>query len=209
MNKLLVFFYALRTLLFPKKIEFLLKLGDSLCRLPAFQKAAAQAQKDPELNALILARYLGPHPMISELEQYERGTLGHEYVKFLRQNAITPYAEFSPKPEVSEHADYLKERARYTHDIAHVVLGLTTDLDDEAALNAFLLAQVPSPISALIVAGCILRTGLIDPAALSPMLNKVSKMWQEGKRSRTFLSIRWEEHWNAPLSELRLRLAAR
>jgi ubiquinone biosynthesis protein Coq4 len=158
---------------------------------------------------LVADRYVGQYPPIADLEKLPEGSLGCEYAKFLRKNSLTSYAEFSPKTPVREDSDYLKERARYIHDVAHVVLGLSTEIADEAALNAFLLAQIPSPISAVIVAGCILRTALTDPAALSPMLDKILDKWREGKRSKTLLSTRWEEHWHTPLGELRLALATR
>ncbi len=206
MTKLKVLYYAARTLISPRKIEVVLKLGDALCHLPAFEKAAGQALREPELNSVMVNRYLGHHPPLNDLRSFPEGSLGREYAKFLEKNSLTPYAQFSPKPAVHRHGEYLKERARYLHDIAHVVLGLSTEVEDEAALNAFLLAQVASPISAIIVAGYILRAALSDPLTLPSMIDKISALWQKGRNCRPFLGMRWEEYWHAPLGELRMVL---
>lgn len=202
-----IVYYAVRALLSPAQVAHLLRLGDELSRLPAFAAAAQGVRRDPWMAKLMSERYIGPHPPAEELERLPEGTLGRAYADFLRSNRLLPYSEYAGRRPARDDAGYLKERARYLHDVAHVALELGTDLPGEAALNAFLLAQIPSPVSAFIVAGCILRTALKEPHHLPVLMEKILEGWARGLRSGTFLAIRWEERWHLSLSEARLLLA--
>lgn len=195
---------ALRILRDPKDIRALLKLGDLLSETEAFRFAADRLLRDPAVSRLAEERYSPGFPSIETLRGMPEGSLGQAFAAHMELNGLSPYPRSSR--DSPDGRVYLRERQREIHDILHAVLGYGIDVADEAALNAFLMAQCPIPISTLIVAGSVIQTVFKNPNRLPSHLERIAEGWKIGKSARTPFAIRWEECWARPVTEMRHEL---
>lgn len=121
---------------------------------------------------------------LDQLRQMPPGSLGQELARFLDEH------EF----ELPQSGDWIQR----THDIWHVLTGLSSSSEDEFILQAFVRAQVFRPSSAIVVL-VGLATGELKWTALrrSLYLGRVAQN-----------IVRWdiEADWETPLVEVRQRL---
>jgi ubiquinone biosynthesis protein COQ4 len=163
----------------------------------------ARVEADPMGRALI-ARRASIDTRSVDLDALARlpaGTLGHEYVKFLRANGLSPdifHARHNlGHPEVT----YLHKRARQTHDLWHVLGGFGADITGEVEVQAFTYAQIGALGALLIVAGGTLRAGLGAPRLFA----RARAAYARGRAASFLLVVAWEDHWAEPLAALRAR----
>ncbi len=136
------------------------------------------------------------------LERLPDGTLGREYLRFLRSNDITPEA-FEKLPDVGDpRAAYVMLRMRQTHDLWHVLTGYAPDVRGEILLQAFTYAQTGAPGSAMIALFGSLRWALRYPGQISAL----REAYRRGKATAFLPTFRWEAHWATPVRELRATL---
>jgi ubiquinone biosynthesis protein COQ4 len=144
---------------------------------------------------LWLARTINPPVQPSQtfkidleaLRQLPEGTLGREVAHFLDQNGFTPF----------ESGDLIQR----THDIWHVLTGLSVSEHDEFLLQAFTRAQIFRPSSAILVL-CGVLSGQLKPGDVIDGLNR-------GRLAQRLIDwIRWdiESDWGTPLNEVRQKL---
>jgi ubiquinone biosynthesis protein Coq4 len=171
------------------------------------QLALASLRANPAAAALIETRYLNPTPIDPEsLLSYPPGTLGHEFGAYMTRHQLD--VVFYPPLEDKEDDDisYVRMRARQTHDIHHLVLGFPPEGAGEMAISGFYLAQNRIPLSSLLIGIGFLYTTLREPERLGDLMECVIQGWSMGKQAECFLGVKWEEHWETPLSELRAML---
>lgn len=195
-------FHVVPSILAPKQsIKSLLKVGNTVSKSRAFQSSLERVKADPCAKALIEMRYSPGIPSVAELLAYKPGTLGAELGAFLHENDFTPY----PTPamhQLSEEA-YFRERWREIHDILHVVWGYKTDLEGEASINIHMAAQSHMPMCILIPMGVILKTMAGNPRAMVSLMDAIANAWRRGTTGRNPIGVRWEEHLDRPLEEIR------
>ncbi|AKJ00819.1 Hypothetical protein AA314_02445 [Archangium gephyra] len=144
---------------------------------------------------------------LAALERLPEGTLGHAYARYYRDNTISP---FETTLKIKNDIDYIGKRYRETHDVLHLLTGYGTDVVGEMELQAYVLGNLGIHTAKLIVAFGTLgqlkqpRSGV----ARSEYLRRVWAAYHRGRASRLFLDFWFEEHWEAPVSELRARLCA-
>lgn len=130
------------------------------------------------------------------------GTLGHEYVRFLRERGLSPDVFQAPERTTDIRGAYVAQRFRQTHDLWHVVVGFDTDPSSEIALQAFMFGQIGAPATGILAAVGTLRAAMlghrIGRAALAA--------YRRGRASRYMGAFPWEDHWATPVAELRVRL---
>jgi ubiquinone biosynthesis protein Coq4 len=144
---------------------------------------------------LWLARLINPpvsikQPICIELEvlrQLPEGTLGRELARFLDDNHFTPF----------ESGDLIQR----THDIWHVLTGLSACEYDELVLQAFTRAQVFRPSSAVfviygLVCGKLKLRDVMDALRRGRMSQRIVHWMQSDIQS----------DWEMPLSEVRKKL---
>ena len=143
------------------------------------------------------------HVDFGALSRLPDGTLGREYVRFLRDNGISP-EPFLVGPDAGEaRVNYLILRYRQTHDIWHVVTGYKPDVDGELMLQAFTYAQTEATSSLLLVALGLLRYRLHWRS-----LKRAHAAYRLGKRLREFGPTRWEQMFSWPLERVREAVGA-
>ena len=183
----------------PNRLDRVLALGEAV-NFPVFKHLWARFQRDPDGRRILAERPAidTQHVDFAALEALEDGTLGREYVRFLRANDITPDAFKPITGDVDPRAAYLAQRMRQTHDLWHVITGYTPDVPGEIQLQAFTFAQIHAPSSLLITVLGTLRYGVT--------LREVQKAHRRGRDARFFGTVRWEERWTEPVARLRVEL---
>lgn len=144
---------------------------------------------------LWLARLINPpvsmkqpiHIDLEELRQLPEGTLGRELARFLDENHFAPF----------ESGDLIQR----THDVWHVLTGLSACEYDELVLQAFTRAQVFRPSSAIfviygLVCGKLKLRDVIDALKRGRMSQRIIDWMQSDIQS----------DWETPLSEVRQKL---
>jgi ubiquinone biosynthesis protein COQ4 len=141
---------------------------------------------------LWLARTINPQvqpdrPIVINLEssrQLPEGTLGREVARFIDENHFAPITD--------------GDLVQRTHDIWHVLTGLSPSAEDEFVLQAFTRAQVFRPSSALLVLYGILTRQV-------PMRRAIASL-KQGRQAERLTQWNLEADWAKPLEEVRLNL---
>ncbi|MEM1165163.1 MAG: Coq4 family protein [Planctomycetota bacterium] len=188
----------------PEHTESVFDIEDGLRKFPVTRELTDFVARNPGVAAMINERYLQPVPDTEALRTLEAGTLGREYVEHLDSMGYDP--DYYRKIDVKDDTDYVMMRIRQTHDIWHVVTGFTTTPLGEICVKAVELAQTHRPMAAAICAGGIFRYMLSSPEQYAACLHSISIGYQLGLRASPLLAMKWEEHWDRPVLELRREL---
>jgi ubiquinone biosynthesis protein COQ4 len=121
------------------------------------------------------------HVDLEMLARLPEGTLGREYVRFLRERQLTPDLFQAPENVHDPRAAYVMKRIRQSHDLWHLLTGHATNPSGEVALQAFTYGQP----------GTRAKPG----AAI-----------RGGRRAAPLGAVIWEDQWARPLVELRAQL---
>jgi ubiquinone biosynthesis protein COQ4 len=141
---------------------------------------------------LLLAQTINPqiaterefHIDLQALRQLPEGTLGREVAHFLDKNQFQPL----------NSGDWIQR----THDVLHVLTGLSPSEEDELILQAFTRAQVFRPSSAILVLAGL----LIGKCNFSDIMEGIHK----GKLAQSLIDWDLESDWSTPLIEVRQKL---
>lgn len=140
---------------------------------------------------------------LEELLQLPEDSFGHIYAKHMKTNNLQLdfISEFQGKDVLS----YMWARAKYVHDITHVLTGFDTSLFGEIAVKGFEAGQYRSPATATTLSGAILALSTTHPEAVGPLFEAIIKGYELGKRFPLLMGIQWENEWATPLNELKQR----
>jgi ubiquinone biosynthesis protein COQ4 len=192
----------------PSRLDQVLVLGQAM-NVKRLARALERMTLDPE-GARLLAerpRIDAAHVDWDALERLPDGTLGREYVRFLRDNGITPDA-FEKLPDVGdERAAYIMLRIRQTHDLWHVLTGYKPDIRGELLLQAFTFAQTKSPSAFIISVFGSARFSVRFPREVLSHGRGLVRAWRRGTRTKFLPTFAWEDHWSTPVADLRDTLA--
>jgi ubiquinone biosynthesis protein COQ4 len=143
---------------------------------------------------------------LEALARLPAGTLGHEFVRYFRNNGIEPFVTTFP---IANDVDYLSKRYRETHDLFHVITGYGTDEPGEMELQAFVLGNLGLRQAVLILAYSIpRRIGQEGFQGLGAYLGRLRAAYLRGRRSREMLSVSYDRLWEQPVSALAELLCA-
>lgn len=158
----------------------------------------------PGVESMLQQQYLAPEPNIEQLLQCPEQSLGYQYARYLTASGFDPH--FYRDLKITDHNSYLFMRRRQTHDIWHIVTGFGVDVASELGLKAFELAQTRSPISAILVAGGLVRTLFETPEDLGYLLDRLAVGYRMGAKAQPFLAQKWEENWEKSVEQWRCEL---
>lgn len=121
------------------------------------------------------------------------GSIGHELVRHFHQNGITPYdSPFAGKTDV----EFLSNRHREIHDIAHVLTGYRTDIVGEMELQAFMLGNLGIPSAALLLLFSLVHVvSKLKNVGLADYLRRLNAAYRRGKASEPLIGFRYELSW--------------
>ncbi|CAM1304010.1 COQ4 (predicted) [Pycnogonum litorale] len=196
---------AAKALTDPSRDDMVAVLGET-CGADALQKIRSKMLNDPEGHEILRNR-----PRINSatvdfkrLEILPAGTLGHEYVKFLNTNNVTPDSrldvQFVDDPDLA----YVMQRYREVHDLYHTVLGMPTNMLGEVAVKWVEALQTGLPM-------CI-GAALFGPIRFRPKQRqqylRYYLPWAVncGIQCKLLMNVYFEKRWEDNIDELRKSL---
>ncbi|MGF1493083.1 MAG: Coq4 family protein [Microcoleaceae cyanobacterium] len=203
-NSLNILRSAISLLQNPGGTDSVYKLEESLINNLPTQVSFEFIKSQAGIESLISERYLAPVPDLQQFLQYPENSLGHRYAKYIQSFGFDPL--FYRNLQVKDDLTYILMRRRQTHDIWHVITGFGVDVASELGLKAFELAQTRSPMSALLVAGGLVRTLFESPEDLGYLLDRIAVGYRMGAKAKPLLAQKWEENWEKPIEQWREEL---
>ncbi len=186
----------------PNQLGEVFAIADRGSKPEILAEMARFVSRDPQgARALREGVRLGEVNLVA-LKTLPQGTLGRVFAEHMLDNRLDP--RDIPVPTYpSGDVRYIKTHMRETHDIWHVVTGFDTDVAGEIGLQAFYLAQLPSRLSAVLIAMAFvhLATKAIEPR--DAIMTAMMRGWAIGKEARPFFGFDWAAHWSTPLAEVR------
>jgi ubiquinone biosynthesis protein COQ4 len=141
------------------------------------------------------------HVDYARLRALSADTLGGAYARALQDKNLDPDL-FQAPPGMPKDLAYVAQRARQTHDLWHVITGFDTDIPGEIALQAFSHQQTGLEFSRLLA-----RFGQMIFGLRFPRVFEMVKAGRAAGAAAPFLlALRWEDHWEEPLRDFRVRL---
>ena len=135
------------------------------------------------------------------LRRLPEDSLGGAYVCMLDRNGLTPDI-FQRPPGLPEDLAWVGQRIRQTHDLWHVLTGLSTDVTGEIALQAFTYAQLRLRLSRVLAVHGVL---IFTPTR--PRTFGLARKWYaRGQKASFLLEVPWEQRWAEPLENVRREL---
>lgn len=174
----------------------------SLKDMRAMTLAAEQLLDQPGVRALYETHYMPPPEPMEKLHDLGEGTLGFEYVRYLRHYKL-PQPQAPRRSDYADAPGYLLQRVRMTHALLHVLTEYDASPLGELALQAYYIGQLGNMIGGVIVSSGILQITRDTPDLLGAALEVTSEAYQRGKSARSFLGVAWEELWSAQVPQLR------
>lgn len=167
---------------------------------PAFPRFLARIVASDEGDALLRDRPSidRKHVDWDALRALPPDTLGGAYARYLDENGLDPDL-FQAPPGLPDTVSYIAKRTRQTHDIWHVLTGYKPDVAGEIALQAFTFAQTQMPSSGLIALFGSLKFAPRAPRAVFMTIDGLRR----GRRARFLTTVRWEDHWQDTLDDVR------
>lgn len=179
------------------------RIGD----VPALKSELGGTRARPEIEAQ-MADVRGYHPRLdlSALAAQPPGTFGHEYVRFLRLNGLSPIVlTGNLDPELVARNAFVV-RYGIIHDMVHVLTGFDTTWPGEIGVWSFVGAQGYSTAFRITAWVALL-------AALVRCPLRLGEAWRAFRRGRQLaagapllLTMRLEEHLHRDLDAVRADL---
>lgn len=167
--------------------------------------SVVELRKIPEVNILFEEKWLPDLIDLHELIRLPEGTFGHIYASGMLARGFDP--NFFEKVVVDNDISYLKMLWRSTHDFYHVITGFDVDFVGEFALQAFMIAQSPIPISVMAVSQGIFQIALYSPQDLDRLMQEMSVAWDMGTQTTSkFMAQKWDHYLDQSLAEVRDQL---
>lgn len=194
-------YYLIRVSKNPQDTTAALSIGPCLFKLGFVKQALTKLNSNPVDAEFIKNRHIIKKLNLQELSRCPKDSLGYVFANHMLSNNLDP--EFYGRVVVTNDESYIIMRLRQTHDLWHVILGFTTSVEDEIALQAFMFAQTYTPFANIVIGGAIFRVGFTNNPEAPLVFDSVSKGWLLGKNTKSIFSLNWEENWNTPLEQLR------
>jgi ubiquinone biosynthesis protein COQ4 len=188
----------------PNKTERIFLIGEVARK--RFKNSTPPALKDLLENERFLALHReGYNPKIDlqTLRKLPENTFGGSLAKFLDLNGFDPNT--FPLIDNENPLAYLVSRLRQTHDIWHVLSGYGTGVQSELALQGFMMSQIGSMISAMIIAAGILHTLIYTPNEMKNNFAWIVEGYDRGKTCAPLALEKWEELFAEDLETVRAK----
>lgn len=188
----------------PEKTELVFDLADLLYKTNAFQAATEKLSAIESFKRLGETRKLMPEIDLNSLAEYPEGTLGQVYAKHMLDRKLSP--DFYRSLDVVDDKTWTIMWFRQTHDLWHVVTGFDTDPASEIGLQAFMMTQILTPLSSLIVGISLIKAVIKDPAFLGLIIENIVRGVTLAKSGGSLVSYEWDLNWMKPLTQVRAEL---
>jgi ubiquinone biosynthesis protein Coq4 len=103
--------------------------------------------------------------------------------------------------------DYLNVRILQCHDVWHLVAGYETTGLHEVAISGFQMAQFGHHYSSMFLGLVLTKVAFTQPfEGTGFLLDTILSAYRHGRETPPLLGIEWEEIWDRPVDEIRVRL---
>lgn len=147
------------------------------------------------------SRYMLPEINLQHLQKLTEGSVGKVYSDHMVKNNLQP--DFYKIHAIVNDTTYMMMWMRQTHDFWHAITGFQTSVPHELGLQAFMQAQVNTPLAPLLIGGRIIAATFKNFGEVREILDSVSKGWTMGRDAKCIFPIHWDKHLQTPMSELR------
>ena len=168
---------------------------------PAVQRLVGDVLSRSEFRVMYESRYMPAPPKMDDLAKCKEGSFGRAVYDHMKSNNLD--FNLFPKLKSDRAVDYISARVYQDHDLWHVLLGLSSSVSDELALQGFGVAQYRSPFGAMLIAGGILHLLREDPLAAVQAIGKINDGYNLGSKAAFLLSIKLHEMFDLSLEEVR------
>jgi ubiquinone biosynthesis protein Coq4 len=186
-------------------------------RAPAdvIEKYVAALEAHPEIASLAHEQWYAEPLDLDDLKGCAPGTLGHAYRDFMISNDLMErlaegyrdlHEQFATAGKLDRMPAILKYkvlRGYQTHDLHHVLTGYPATPLGELALQAFQLAQVEFPYSAMWMAVSTGHMAFVDPWLIKPAMDAIAHGWTYGREARSIQFVKFENEFDRPLEAIR------
>lgn len=187
----------------PQNVDSVLNLGDQLKNKPL----TITQENLKTLKNMYTENYGLSDIKLEQLSQMPKGSLGYEYFNYLKKNNLDPnFYKYENYKAPTGLPEYIKIRLRQTHDLWHLITGFDTSEEGEAGLIAFYYAQLKSNLSGYILCLSFVHFARKRREELPLLLDEITRGWALGKKAHALIAVKWEEHWEQPLKDLKLSL---
>lgn len=187
----------------PTRLDEVFALAELTQRSGRQERVVAELRADPVFGPVLLARPRLGKVDLAALGRLPAGTLGRAYADFMNDRGLA-HEDLELIEGESDWA-FVRNHMRETHDLWHVVTGFDTDVAGEIGVQAFYLAQFEAPLAALLIAIGMLNTLLKGMNDRDARMRALARGWILGRRARPMFGVRWADHWESPLTEIRER----
>jgi len=188
----------------PDRLDEVFALADAMANDEILSQLAAAFAEDPRGARALVERPRIGRVDLQALRSLPEGTLGRTFAEHMIANGLDPAA--LPSLESHDAASFVRAHLYETHDVWHAVTGFKTDVAGELGLQAFGLAQFPSRLGALLIAGGLLHAAISRFDDRDARMREIVRGWLLGKRARKLFGMRWGEMWSRPIDEIRREL---
>jgi len=174
-------------------------------RAPSAGTLRSLREEEPAIAALFEEEY-DPEMDVERLQSLPDGTLGREYARFIRANAIDPLGDLLELPAPKNVLEYTFRRAYKLHDVMHVVLGCDTSILGEVRIVSYSVGQRRGDDGAaadLALAVLFLHLALRKPGEFKEAIRLASEWMALGERSKLYVGFRLEDWMDRPVDEVR------
>jgi ubiquinone biosynthesis protein COQ4 len=181
----------------------------------AVQKYVDAIEQHPEHGPLAKQAWYAEPFTLASLEGCASGTLGQAYLRFMVDNDLVErlamgYRELHEEYQATGKLDAMPEVLQYkvlrgfqTHDLHHVLTGYGATPFQELSLQAFQLAQMDFPYSAMWISVITSHAALVDPHLIQPAMDAITDGWGYGRRAKSLQFVAFEKMLDRPLLEVR------
>jgi ubiquinone biosynthesis protein Coq4 len=187
-------------------------LIDGALRNPTPGALEDARRRSPANGELWDERY-DPPLDLGALEKLPRGTLGHEYALFIRDNGIEPLGSLVAWGGPKNLLQYVLLRAYKLHDVLHVVLGCPATPLGEVQIVSFSVGQGDAAAKtmhapALALAVVLLHIALRRPQEFAEAARLTGEWTRIGQSCRPYTEFRLEAMMDRPVEDVRAEVLA-
>jgi ubiquinone biosynthesis protein Coq4 len=159
----------------------------------------------PELEEQWQAGYNPEKYDINKLSSLPKNTLGYQFAEHMSRYDFEAVDDNHITPRDKYH--WLRMRILETHEIWHVIIGIESDGAGDVACQGVYFSQYVNGQSAMVLSGSVLKNLFTDNIGNSQkMIDCFVKGYVLGKKCKPLLPVKWEEHFQDDIDELRREL---
>ena len=165
----------------PNRLDLVFKLIETFDPdAPAMRTMLAR----PEVARFLAERRPPLRFELAALRALPEGSLGRAFAAFLDQRGLDPAGLYHSDDSGTADHERFKLHMERSHDLWHTVLGFDTDVAGELGLQAFMIAQLQSPLGHLLLSAGLLNGMLFEHVDGDRRMEAITRGWRLGQATR-------------------------